>query len=158
MTALDAALVASMGAYMAIDKKNWPEAAKRCEEFLSHPDARTDPIDYCHFLTMRSAMVMLAGDIEAGGRALLSLLSTEDRPRIVLYQIRGYLLSVLAQLPGSDAPHPDLKFLIGQTIAQFRGKKRASKAALIATSHNDLTELLESTFPRIRRTQPPTTD
>lgn len=146
--AFDAALVASMGAYVAIDARDWNRAARMCEGFLEHPNADSDTVDIGHFRSMLGTMLILEGDAEGGTRILNELLSQEPLPRIHLYQVRSELIGLLYFMPPDALLDDRIRHLASKAIGSFRGHKRASLAALSARSKEELSELLSATARR----------
>jgi hypothetical protein len=146
--AFDAALVASMGAYIAIEARDWKLATRMCEEFLEHPNADSDTVDIGRFRSMLGSMRILEGDAEGGMRILDELLSQEPLPRVHLYQVRSELIGLLYLMPPDALLDDRIRQLASKAIGSFRGHKRASLAALSARSREELSELLCATVRR----------
>lgn len=147
----DADLVASMGSYLAIEEKRWAYAAQLCTEFLAHPDAQADGGIHDSQVVMLGCMTILLGDATAGAKTLLDPLCQEKRSHFYRAVLRSRLLATLDELGDVDPPDPAVTNLVSITVGQYRGRKRASKAAFGAKSHKELFDLLLSAIPARRQ-------
>lgn len=109
----DAALIADLGAVLALRSKEYTLAIELSEQFRAHENAaESDEASMVHIIGLQSVALILSGRVGEGVSLLRSLLDSKSGVGMA----RAVLLGIAEQLPQNQPVSPELTELVGEVI------------------------------------------
>ena len=146
---MDASLAASLGYYLAMEKKDWTNARLLANKILAHPEANNFPNDphlsSAHGIEIAAGI--LCGDLDASIKKSLRLIDEKFFGRwskAFLQCSIGHLSDVLHELTPSGVLDPKLQDYAFELMKRFPGFKKRAKEVLTMTSNQEVMDWIDA--------------